>query len=104
MLWELFKPTSPLTPSTGPDRFIQHHQYLATAVASKCHFSLHPALVECHCHLNLSLPSATGDRLDVARLEISIHFGQPPSVTYRLHKVEMLLDDYTCLRETAAFL
>ena len=88
---------------TGPDRIVQH-QFLATAMATKCRFVIHPSFVECHCHLNLSLPSSTGDRLDVARLELSIDFGQPPSVAYRLHKVEMILQDMRRLRETAAFL
>lgn len=88
---------------SGPDRFIQH-QHLATAVATSCHFVIHPSFVECHCLLTLSLPSATGDRLDVARLKVSIDFGQPPSVTYRLHEVERIIQDLECLRETAAFL
>ena len=88
---------------TGPDCFIQH-QYLATAMATSCQFVLHPSFVECHCTLTLSLPSATGDRLDVARLLVSIDFAQPPAVNYHLHKVERILADLSVLRETAAFL
>jgi hypothetical protein len=88
---------------TGPDCLIRH-EYLATAVATSCQFVLHPSFVECHCSLTLSLPSATGDRLDVALLVVSIDFAQPPAVHYHLHKVERILADLSELRETAVFL
>ena len=79
---------------TGPDLFIRT-QYLATAVASTCRFILHQANVRCDCTINLSLPGISGQRVDIAQLNLSIDF-QPeiPSVHYCLKDVVMLVDDY----------
>lgn len=82
-----------LTVLTGPDLFIRT-QYLATAVASTCRFIIRQAHVRCDCTINLSLPGMSGQRVDIAQLNLSIDF-QPeiPSVHYCLKDVVMLVDD-----------
>ena len=59
---------------TGPDNLIRP-QYLATAIANKCHFMLDikEETIRCDCSLTLSLPMDNG-RLEIASLQLEIYF------------------------------
>ena len=95
-----------ITVLTGPDLVIRS-QYLATAVASTCKFTLRQSQLHCDCTINLSLPGFSGQRVDIAHLDISIDFHpQNPSVHYLLKDVVTLVDfdDPAWLEGSAIFL
>jgi hypothetical protein len=65
----------------------------------------HDEMVTCQARLMLSLPTEKGDRIEVAEVAVSVVFapGQP-MVEYKVHKIDILLQDYQLLVSTAAFL
>ena len=78
---------------TGRDLLVRP-QYHATCIARSCKFTIHldDDMVNCICHLHLSLPTASGQRLDVADIHVSIVFApNQPIIEYRVHSIKNLL-------------
>jgi hypothetical protein len=89
---------------TGPDLFIRP-QYLASAIASMCKFTIEESIVHCDCHLCLSLPGCDGCAVKVAELDIIIEFVPEISyIKYMLSDVMFCIDSYKRLDQSAQFL
>jgi hypothetical protein len=92
----------------GPDLLVRP-QYLAICVAHWCKFTIHlgerGGMVECNCHLHLSLPTADGQRLNVAQLKVAIVFApDQPMVQYRVVDIEVSEIDSSKLQSVVEFL
>lgn len=102
---------------TGDDLIVRP-QYLAGCVAAWCQFTIHlrdndddnnndddDEMVTCQARLRLSLPTEKGDRIEVADVAVSVVFAPyRPMVEYKVHKVDVLLQDFHLLASTAEFL
>jgi hypothetical protein len=92
----------------GPDLLVRP-QYLAICVAHWCKFTIHLGergdMVECNCHLHISLPTADGQRLNVAQLKVAIVFApDQPMVQYRVVAIDVSEIDYSKLQRVVEFL
>lgn len=93
---------------TGSDLLVRP-QFLAICVAHWCKFTIHLGdgrdMVDCACHLHLSLPTSEGQRLDIAELKVSIVFApHQPMVEFRVNGIDVVLQDRSLLTSTAEFL
>ena len=94
---------------TGHDLIVRP-QYMAICVASWCQFTIHLGdqrkdMVDCQAKLHLSLPTEQGDRLDVAVIHVSAVFApSQPLLEYKVHKIDVLLQDHSKLASTAEFI
>jgi hypothetical protein len=96
---------------TGPDLIVRP-AFLSVCVARWCKFTIHFAgnlggedMVDCACRLHLSLPTAEGERLDIAEVTVQIVFKPlEPMVEYRILSIDVLLKDMSKLKGTAQFL
>jgi hypothetical protein len=89
---------------TGQDLFIRP-QYFASAMASKCKFTIDQSKVHCDCRLCLSLPGHDGCSLKVAELDIIIDFNPGISyIMYNLSDFMLCIGDIKILEESARFL
>ena len=83
---------------SGPDLLVRP-QYLAVCVAERCKFTIHKGeqhgdMVDCRCLLNLSLPTADGNRINIGQLKVSIIFApDQPMVEYKIVDIEALLPE-----------
>ena len=92
----------------GPDLLVRP-QHLAVCVAHWCKFTIHLGergdMVECNCHLHLSLPTADGQRLDVAELKVAIVFApDQPMVQYKVVGIDVSEIDSSKLQSVVEFL
>jgi hypothetical protein len=92
----------------GPDLLVRP-QYLAICVAHWCKFTIHLGergdMVECNCHLHLSLPTADGQRLNIAQLKVAIVFApDQPMVQYRVVAIDVSEIDHSKLLSVVEFL
>ena len=85
-------------------------QFLATAICTSCQFRMDDSTVDVECSMSLSLPNATGSRMNVATMLCHVMLDPTePMVMYQIKQIVPAMDNHhdttaTLLQGTAMFL